>query len=149
MGEHIPKFKNREEEAAFWEKTGLDQLSPDEYAEVEVERPERALSATFAVRLDPKTVELLRRVARSMDVGPTQLVRAWVLERLKIERSVGVLSEGSSDFPSDFEIHLRRTIVDKLFENIPAAAEKAMQEVLDRADSEVKTMKESFADEKR
>jgi hypothetical protein len=137
MGEHIPKFKSREEEAAFWQKTGLDQLSPDEYEEVQVERPDRPLSATFALRLDPRTVELLRRVARSMEVGPTQLVRAWVLERLKIERSVGVLSETSSDFPSDFEIHLRRTIVDKLFESIPVAAERALQEVLDRADMEM------------
>lgn len=146
MGEHVPKFKNLEEEAAFWESTGLDQLSPDEYEQVEVERSDRPLSATFAVRLDPNTVELLRRVARSMNVGPTQLVRAWVLERLKIERSVGVLSPRSSDYPSDFEVHLRRTIVDKLFENIPAAAENALQEVLDRADQDLELLREAATD---
>ncbi|MGH2765510.1 MAG: hypothetical protein ACRDKA_06325 [Actinomycetota bacterium] len=146
MGEHIPKFKNREEEAAFWQKTGLDRLSPDQYEEVEVERSERPLSATFAVRFEPKTVDLLRRVARSLQVGPTQLVRAWVLERLKIERSVGVLSASSTDFPSDFEMHLRRTIVEKLFENIPDAAEKALQEVLDRADQDLELLRESAGD---
>jgi hypothetical protein len=143
MGEHIPKFKSRDEEAAFWQRTGLDQVSPDELEDVQVERPDRSLSATFAVRFDPKTIELLRQVARTQNVGATQLVRAWVLDRLKIERAVGSLSESSSEIPSDFEIHLRRTIVDKLFESIPAATEKAMQEVLDRADQEIATLKET------
>jgi len=92
MGEHIPTFEGKEEEARYWEKTGLDQLSPDEYEKVDIERPERPLSATFAVRFDPEAIELIRRVARSQGLGPTQLVRSWVLERLKIERAVGVLA---------------------------------------------------------
>ncbi|HEV8683312.1 MAG TPA: hypothetical protein VGS09_11170 [Actinomycetota bacterium] len=136
MGEHIPKFDSKEEEARFWQRRGVDQLSPDQYEEVEVERPARPLSATFAVRFEPKTVELIRHVARSQGLGATQLVRSWVLERLTIEKAVGVLAERIGEFPSDFELRLRRTIVDTLFANIPAAAEKAMQEVLDRFDQE-------------
>jgi hypothetical protein len=144
MGEHIPKFDSKEEEARFWQKTGVDQLSPDQYEEVEVERPGRPLSATFAVRFDPRTVELIRHVARSQGLGATQLVRTWVLERLTIEKAVGVLAETTSEFPSDFELRLRRTIVDTLFGNIPAAAEKAMQEVLDRLDQENSDLRESL-----
>ena len=140
MGEHIPKFKNREEEARFWDETGLESLSPDELTEVEVARPPRPLSTTFAVRFDPKTIELLRRVAASHHRRPTQLVRDWVLERLQLERSVGVLAEPTGRFPSDFEMHLRQRIVDSLFSHIPTAAEAALQEVLDRADQETTSL---------
>lgn len=136
MGEHVPKFSSKEEEAEFWQNTDLGQIAPDELEEVQVERPRRPLSTTFAVRFDEKTIALLRDVARSRGLGATQLVRAWVIERLGIERAVGVLAKRTSDFPSDFELALRQRIVDTLMENIPIAAEAAMQEVLDRADQE-------------
>lgn len=142
MGEHVPKFSTREEEASFWQKTGLDRLAPDQYKEVPVERPERPLSATFAVRFDEGTVQLIRRVARAHDLGPTQLVRSWVLERLRVERAAGVLARPTSNFPPDFEIDLRKKIVDALMSRIPAAAEEAMQEVLDRADQEAAALRQ-------
>ena len=142
MGEHIPKFKNREEEARLWDETGLERLSPDELAEVDVARPQRPLSTTFAVRFDPKTIELLRRVAASHHRRPTQLVREWVLERLQLERTVGVLAEPTGRFPTDFEMHLRQKIVNSLFSHIPSAAEAALQEVLDRADQEGASIRE-------
>jgi hypothetical protein len=47
-------------------------------------RPRKA-QATFALRLDPAVVAELRRIAEVQAVGPTQLVRSWVLERLEIE----------------------------------------------------------------
>jgi hypothetical protein len=144
MGEHIPKFGSREEEARFWQKTSLDQLSPDEYEEVEVERPEQPLSATFAVRLDPRTVDLLRQIARSQGIGATQLVRAWVLERLRIERAVGILAEPDDALSPDFELALRRRIVETLMNRIPDAVEQAMQEVLTRADLESQELRESL-----
>lgn len=136
MGKHVPKFKTREQEAEFWQNTDLGQIAPDEFEEVEVERPRRPLSTTFAVRFDENTIAMLRKVAKARGLGATQLVRAWVIERLGIERAVGVLAKGKSDFPLDFEVALRRTIVDALMENVPIAAEAAMQEVLDRADQE-------------
>jgi hypothetical protein len=137
MGEHIPKFKTREEEARFWEETGLDGLSPDEYEEVQIRRPERPLSATFAVRLDDKTVQLLRRIAKAYGLGPTQLVRAWVLERLGIESRAGALAKQNSGYPEDFESLLRTTMIKSLMARIPDVVESALQEVLDRADQEV------------
>jgi hypothetical protein len=51
-------------------------------------RPSRA-QATFALRLDPAVVAELRDLARVRDVGPTQLVRSWVLERLELEHQRG------------------------------------------------------------
>jgi hypothetical protein len=136
MGEQIPKFKSREEEARFWDDTDLERLSPDEYQEVTTSRPDRPLSATYAVRFDPKTVELLRHVARIHNRRPTQLARDWILERLQLERTVGALAEPTGRYPSDFEIVLRRRILETLFAHIPDAAEAAIQEVLDRGDQE-------------
>lgn len=144
MGEHIPNFKDRDEEARFWQKTGVDQLSPDEYEEVEVERPQRPLSATFAVRFDPRTIEHLRQVARAQNLGATQLVRAWVLERLKIEKVVGLLAETSGEFPNEIELVVRTKILKALMDKVPAAAEAAMQEVFDRIDQESKEFRESL-----
>jgi CopG antitoxin of type II toxin-antitoxin system len=136
MGEHIPRFRSKEQEAEFWQKTGLEQIAPDQLEEVQVERPRRRLSTTFAVRFDERTIAMLRAVAKARGLGATQLVRAWVMERLGIERAVGALAEQQTDFPSDFELALRQRIVDALMENIPIAAEAAMQDVLDRADQE-------------
>jgi len=135
MGEHIPAFKTREEEADFWQKTGLDQLAPGQLEAVEVERPSRPLSVTFAVRFDPETVERLRAVARSQGVGPTQLVRRWVLERLRIERVAGSLASRPGEY-QELESILRQRVLETLMEQIPQAVEAAMQEVLDRADQE-------------
>lgn len=48
---------------------------------VDVERP-REPQATFALRLAPEDVAEIRRLARDRGLGPTQLVRSWVVERL-------------------------------------------------------------------
>lgn len=144
MGEHIPNFKTREEEARFWQKTSLEQLSPDQYQEAEIERPQRPLSATLAVRFDPETIDLLRRIARAQGLGATQLVREWVLERMRIERTVGVLADPSGAFLGEFEIVLRRRVIDELMRSIPAAAEAALQEVMERADLDAAGVRESL-----
>jgi hypothetical protein len=38
--------------------------------------------STFAVRLEGEVIDELRRVAAEQEVGATQLVREWILERL-------------------------------------------------------------------
>lgn len=135
MSEHIPTFKSREEEAEFWQRTGVDQLAPDQLEHIRVERPERPLSATFAVRFDPETVDQLRAVARLQGIGPTQLVRHWVLERLRLERAAGTIAARPTDY-QELEVVLRQRILETLMAQIPEAVENALQEVLDRADQE-------------
>lgn len=63
---------------------------------VEVNRPGRP-QATFALRLDPEVVAEIRRLAGERGVGPTQLVRAWVLDRLQTEHAIAKRT-GRSDF---------------------------------------------------
>lgn len=77
----IPKFRSREEEAAFW-----DTHSPLDYPEQWVEAPEakveRPLNHILAVRLDAKTIEKLAAIGRRSGIGPSTLARMWILEHL-------------------------------------------------------------------
>ncbi|MHB8320301.1 MAG: hypothetical protein ACYDEP_13930 [Acidimicrobiales bacterium] len=56
---------------------------------VEVKAGPQRMSA-FAVRFDPADVDRLRAKARAEGVGVTQLVRAWVLDRLEGDDAVPV-----------------------------------------------------------
>lgn len=135
MGKQIPEFETREEEASFWQSTDLDDLANDQVEETKV-RPRRRLSATFAVRFDENTVALLRDIARAQGLGVTQLVRAWVLDRLNIEREAGSLARMTTEFPRDLERRVRATIVESLLASTASAVEEALQAVLEHVDSE-------------
>ncbi len=41
--------------------------------------------STFAVRLEAEVIDRLRQIAQGLGVGPTQLVREWIIERLSAE----------------------------------------------------------------
>lgn len=79
----IPAFSSREEEAVFWDTHDitdyLDELKP---ATVRVAK---RLSHGLTIRLDVKTLAQLRGLAAEKGVGPTTLIRMWVLERLRAE----------------------------------------------------------------
>ncbi len=79
----IPDFSSREEEAKFWDTHDitdyLDELTP-----VTV-RVAKNLSHGLTIRLDPQTLERLRGLAEEKGVGPTTLIRMWILERIKAE----------------------------------------------------------------
>ncbi len=79
-GKKIPKFKSYEEEADFW-----DTHSPLDYGtwkevKLEVAKP---LVHILGIRLDAKTIDLLAKLGSGMGVGPSTLVRMWIMEKLK------------------------------------------------------------------
>ncbi len=41
--------------------------------------------STFAIRLEAEVIDRLREIAKGLGVGPTQLVREWIIERLSAE----------------------------------------------------------------
>lgn len=86
MSGKSPARRSLEDEARFWDETSVDELE-GELEEVEVDRPSRPLSETFAVRLDKATVAAIRRLAARRDVGPTQLVRRWIRQAVEREES--------------------------------------------------------------
>ena len=76
----IPEFKSRQEEAEFWDNHDLSDYW-DEFKPVRV-RFAKNLSEGITIRLDPKTLGQVREEAGRLGLGPTQLIRMWVLERL-------------------------------------------------------------------
>lgn len=77
----IPEFKNREEEAKFFETHSIADYQ-DEFKTVKV-RFAKNLSEGLHIRLDPETLTKLRVEAKEKGIGPTTLVRMWVKEQLR------------------------------------------------------------------
>lgn len=128
MTKLIPKSMSRAEEAAFWDDTNLtDVLEQLERVHVDSARKP---AVTFALRLDPDVLSLVREVARREEVGPTQLVRSWILERLRLEASVGSLAQHTSGYPDEMEQRLRQKVVDQMVEALPQIGEQVLQDLL-------------------
>lgn len=83
-GIRIPEFKNLEDERDFWDNVDLTELAEGELkpAHGAIVRSAKPLSAQLAIRLDADSMSILRRRAKQYGVGPTQLGRAWIMERL-------------------------------------------------------------------
>jgi hypothetical protein len=77
---NIPSFKNREEEAAWFEAHMADAWTEAKPVKV---RFAKNLSAGLNIRLDPDSLEQLRAAAHDKGVGPTTLARMWIKEHLK------------------------------------------------------------------
>jgi predicted DNA binding CopG/RHH family protein len=81
----IPDFKNYEEEAKWWETHNLADYQ-DEFEIVEAKFAKN-LSHGLTIRLDPETLNKVRTLARKKGIGPTTLIRMWILEDLeKLEK---------------------------------------------------------------
>jgi len=77
----IPEFNSVEEEAEFWDTHDTTDFE-DEFRPVKV-RFAKNLSHGLTIRLDPETLDKLRREANEKGIGPTTLVRMLVLEHLR------------------------------------------------------------------
>lgn len=77
----IPKFKSYEEEASWWDTHDTTEFE-DEFKPVKLEF-EKPLIHILGVRLDAKTIDQLAKLGDEMGIGPSTLVRMWVLEKLK------------------------------------------------------------------
>ncbi len=77
----IPEFKSREEEAEFWDIHDFSEFW-DEFKPVEV-RFAKNLSEGITIRLDPKSLGEVRKEAAQKGIGPTTLIRMWVMEHLQ------------------------------------------------------------------
>lgn len=77
----IPKFKNYEEEAKWWETHNLADYQ-DEFKTVKVKFAKN-LSEGITIRFDQPTLNKLRAIAHDKGLGPTTLARMWILEQMK------------------------------------------------------------------
>lgn len=78
----IPQFRTREEEAKFFETHSIADFQ-DEFTLVKA-RFAKNLSEGLHIRLDPSTLTKLREQAKYKGIGPTTLVRMWIVEQLHL-----------------------------------------------------------------
>lgn len=127
----VPEFRNEAEEREFWDTHDVTEAMPGDWKR---NIAGRKLSSTFAIRLDPQAVKLIREIARAHEVGPTQLVRKWVMDRLRLEAEAGELAAMTGLIPHETERAVRRQIVSSIMESAPELAERAVNSVLQHED---------------
>jgi hypothetical protein len=76
----IPRFKSVEDEAAFWDSHSPLEF-PEEFEEVTV-KAERPLGHVLGVRLEAKAIDKLTAIGHKKGIGPSTLVRIWIMERI-------------------------------------------------------------------
>jgi predicted DNA binding CopG/RHH family protein len=84
---HIPKFKNEDEEAKFWDTHSVTDYLHElkEVHNVKFPKPRKRL---VSMRLDYNQINSLKQVAASKGIGYLTLIRLWIYERLSKERRV-------------------------------------------------------------
>jgi len=73
-------FRDRDKEAKFWEENFDTAWKTGKPVKVSFAKN---LSVTLNIRLDPKTLGRVRTRAAQNGLGPTQLIRVWIMEKLK------------------------------------------------------------------
>ena len=80
---HLPKTDSIEELAQFWDTHDLTDFE-DELEEVtDVEFVKAQPKKGITIRLEEDKLAQVRDQARDKGIGPSTLIRMWVLERLK------------------------------------------------------------------
>ena len=76
----ISIFKDRDKEAKFWEENYRETWKTGKPVKVSFAKN---LSVTLNIRLDPQTLGRVRTRAAQNGLGPTQLIRVWIMEKLR------------------------------------------------------------------
>lgn len=76
----IPPFKTLDEEADFWDTHDTSLLGKVPLLDLPLIEKEK--EETMTVRLQKSVKVKLEKIARQKGIGPTTLVRMWIVERL-------------------------------------------------------------------
>ncbi len=79
--ESIPDFNRPEEEAFFWQTHQLD----SRLLQGALANPDNAESTTITLRMDPRMLSRLKRLARQRYLNYQSMLKQWVAERLEEE----------------------------------------------------------------
>ncbi len=80
--EEVPLFESEVAEATFWQETRLE-LRLMESATVPSN--EVSESVTISLRMDPRMLSRLKRLARSRYLNYQSMIKQWISERLESE----------------------------------------------------------------
>ncbi len=79
----IPKFKNYQEEALFWDTHDVsDYLDEMKFSDVAF-LPKQKKVDSVTIRLEPKFKDKLGKIAGSYGLNISSLSRMWLIDRLK------------------------------------------------------------------
>ena len=79
--ENIPEFTCEHDEAKFWLQHRLDAKLMDE----SMAGADQSESTTITLRIDPRMLARIKRLARSRYLNYQSMIKQWVSERLEQE----------------------------------------------------------------
>lgn len=80
--EEVPIFDSEEAEAAFWNENGVDvRLMESSVAS----SAESAESVTITLRIDPRMLARIKRLARERYLNYQSMIKQWLSERMEHE----------------------------------------------------------------
>lgn len=80
--DEIPLFDSEEAEAAYWEENRLDLRLMESAVAAAAEISE---SVTITLRMDPRMLARIKRLARSRYLNYQSMIKQWLSERLEQE----------------------------------------------------------------
>jgi len=80
--DEIPLFDNEQAEAAFWAENRLELRLIEEAV---ASNPESSESVAITLRIDPRMLSKLKRLARSRYLNYQSMMKQWLSERLEQE----------------------------------------------------------------
>jgi predicted DNA binding CopG/RHH family protein len=80
--EEVPPFGTEEEEAAFWDEHRLDLRLMDAAMARGTAANE---SVTITLRMDPRMLSRVKRIARSRYLNYQSMIKQWLSERMEHE----------------------------------------------------------------
>jgi predicted DNA binding CopG/RHH family protein len=81
--EDVPIFDNEEAEAAFWAENRIDLRLMESAVAASSEISE---SITITLRMDPRMLARIKRLARSRFLNYQSMIKQWLSERLEDEQ---------------------------------------------------------------
>ena len=80
--EEVPLFDNEEAEAAFWTENRVEVRLMEAAQAVSCELSE---SVTITLRIDPRMLARIKRLARSRYLNYQSMIKQWLSERMEKE----------------------------------------------------------------
>jgi len=80
--DEVPIFDREEAEAAYWAETKLDLRLMEEAA---ASSSDSADSVTITLRIDPRMLSRIKRLARSRYLNYQSMIKQWLSERMEQE----------------------------------------------------------------
>ena len=79
--EDVPKFPSIAAERRYWETTELD----TSLIQASLYTPEGSESTTISLRMDPRMLARIKRLARQRYLNYQSMIKQWLAERLERE----------------------------------------------------------------